>query len=79
MKIRCIECYKQRPGGRCDFCPLHRKNRHKYKHIGDGWYIPAEKTEVYSGNSFNTEESGPSAESPTGENGKPRYRKNSEG
>ncbi|MFC7442945.1 hypothetical protein [Laceyella putida] len=36
--IRCIECYRQRPGGRCEYCPLHKKNRPLYRHIGDGWY-----------------------------------------
>lgn len=43
--IRCIECYKQRPGGRCEFCPLHKKNRSHYRHIGDGWYIRVEQEE----------------------------------
>ncbi|MCS1351897.1 hypothetical protein [Mechercharimyces sp. CAU 1602] len=38
--IRCIQCYKQRPGGRCNFCPLHKKNRALYHHIGEGWYLP---------------------------------------
>ncbi|WP_143035039.1 hypothetical protein [Marininema mesophilum] len=41
--IRCIECYRQRPGGRCDFCPLHRKNRPLYESIGDGWYVRKEE------------------------------------
>ncbi|WP_188646477.1 hypothetical protein [Marinithermofilum abyssi] len=37
--IRCIECYKRRPGGRCDFCPLHKQNRDRYQPVGDGWYV----------------------------------------
>jgi len=37
--IRCIECYKQRPGGRCDICPLAKKNRHLYRPIGNGWFV----------------------------------------
>lgn len=41
--IRCMECYKQRPGGRCEWCPLHKKNRSLYKEIGDGWYIRMEQ------------------------------------
>ncbi|SFS63535.1 hypothetical protein [Marininema halotolerans] len=40
--IRCIECYRQRPGGRCDFCPLHTSNREGYESIGDGWYVRKE-------------------------------------
>lgn len=36
--IRCIQCYKQRPGGRCSYCPLHKKNRSLYRPVGDGWY-----------------------------------------
>jgi hypothetical protein len=42
-KIRCIECYKQRPGGRCQFCPLARQNRAKYRSIGEGWFVPVEQ------------------------------------
>ncbi|SEN71319.1 hypothetical protein SAMN05444955_11925 [Lihuaxuella thermophila] len=41
--VRCIECYKQRPGGRCEWCPLHKKNRRLYKDIGNGWYIRVEQ------------------------------------
>jgi hypothetical protein len=40
--IRCIECYKTRPGGRCEFCPLHKKNRSKYTSVGEGWFIQRE-------------------------------------
>lgn len=36
--IRCIECYKNRPGGRCEFCPLHPKNRETFTSLDDGWY-----------------------------------------
>lgn len=36
--IRCIECYLHRPGGRCDFCPLHSKNKDTYFHLENGWY-----------------------------------------
>jgi hypothetical protein len=42
--IRCLECYRKRPGGRCDFCPLHRKNRHLYRSIGGGWFVKKEET-----------------------------------
>ncbi|PRX39200.1 hypothetical protein CLV97_12836 [Planifilum fimeticola] len=41
--IRCLECYLRRPGGRCDFCPLHRKNRHLYRPIGGGWFVKKEE------------------------------------
>lgn len=41
--IRCIECYKERPGGRCQFCPLNPKNKDKYTPIGEGWYIEKNK------------------------------------
>lgn len=40
--IRCIECYKNRPGGRCDFCPLHLKNKSHYTAIGNGYYVRKE-------------------------------------
>ncbi|MFD1395873.1 hypothetical protein ACFQ49_14325 [Kroppenstedtia eburnea] len=52
--IRCIQCYKQRPGGRCSYCPLHKKNRSLYRPVGDGWYE-------------RVEEPGPSVEPPTSE------------
>lgn len=44
--IRCIECYRKRPGGRCEYCPLHKRNRPRYRHLGDGWYqlVPQEDT-----------------------------------
>nr|MBO2495391.1 hypothetical protein [Bacillota bacterium] len=41
--IRCLKCYLRRPGGRCDFCPLHRKNRHLYQPIGGGWFLKKEE------------------------------------
>ncbi len=63
MKIRCIECYKSRPGGRCDYCPLHRKNRHKYRHVGDGWYVPAEEP-VHPEHARGDEASAPGAQPP---------------
>lgn len=49
MKVRCLECYKQRPGGRCHFCPLNKKNRHLYQAIGDGWFVlhePQKKSNI---------------------------------
>jgi hypothetical protein len=44
--IRCIKCFKQRPGGRCDYCPLHKRNRHLYRYIGEGWYLPISSNEI---------------------------------
>lgn len=41
--IRCIECYKNRPGGRCDFCPLHKKNKENYIPLKNGWFLPKSK------------------------------------
>lgn len=38
VKVRCLECYKQRPGGRCQLCPLAKKNRHLYRPLEDGWF-----------------------------------------
>ncbi|TCP62639.1 hypothetical protein [Baia soyae] len=46
--IRCIECYKQRPGGRCDFCPLHKKNRDHYIPLENGWFLPKKEQEPKS-------------------------------
>ncbi|TCS97028.1 hypothetical protein [Hazenella coriacea] len=46
--IRCIECYKHRPGGRCQFCPLHKKNRPNYRSIGDGWFVKVDESNLSS-------------------------------
>lgn len=43
-RVRCIECFKQRPGGRCQFCPLHKSNRPHYRSIGDGWYVKMDES-----------------------------------
>lgn len=58
--IRCIECYRKRPGGRCDFCPLHRKNRHKYQPLKDGWYLLKEEKKDLSSDHLSSRESPPS-------------------
>lgn len=60
--IRCIECYKQRPGGRCDFCPLHRKNRDKYEPLKDGWFLLKEEKKPLSPDSISSCKSPPSQE-----------------
>ena len=60
--IRCLECYKQRPGGRCDFCPLHRKNRDKYQALKDGWYLPKEEKQPVESDHLSSRKSPPSQE-----------------
>ncbi|MFD1425064.1 hypothetical protein ACFQ4J_15185 [Laceyella tengchongensis] len=45
--IRCLACYEKRLGGRCDFCPLHKKNKSSYRHIGEGWYVPLPQTNSF--------------------------------
>jgi hypothetical protein len=46
---------------RCDFCSLRRKNRHKYKHISGGWYVPAGEAFPNSADSLHTKDSAPSS------------------
>lgn len=38
--VKCIECYKKRPGGRCQFCPLHPQNKDRYLALGNGYWQP---------------------------------------
>jgi hypothetical protein len=41
--IKCLECYKKRPGGRCNFCPV--KNKDQYQELGGGFYIKKQTDE----------------------------------
>ncbi|MFC4767058.1 hypothetical protein [Effusibacillus consociatus] len=37
--VKCIECYKNRPGGRCKSCPLHHENKNNYVPLENGYYM----------------------------------------